>query len=56
MISITTAELNTLLGAFLWPLSRILALVATAPLLGNPSVPVRVKLGLAVMITVLVMP
>ncbi|MXS83426.1 flagellar biosynthetic protein FliR [Nitrosomonas oligotropha] len=56
MISITTAELNTLLGAFIWPLSRILALVATAPLLGNPSVPVRVKLGLAVMITVLVMP
>ncbi|MBX9916231.1 MAG: flagellar biosynthetic protein FliR [Nitrosomonas sp.] len=56
MISITTAELNTLLAAFLWPLSRILALVATAPLLGNPSVPVRVKLGLAVMITVLVMP
>ncbi|KFI17860.1 flagellar biosynthesis protein FliR, partial [Nitrosococcus oceani C-27] len=47
---------NTLLGAFIWPLSRILALVATAPLLGNPSVPVRVKLGLAVMITVLVMP
>ncbi|SDW17461.1 flagellar biosynthetic protein FliR [Nitrosomonas oligotropha] len=56
MISITTAELNTLLAAFLWPLSRILALVATAPLLGNPSVPVRIKLGLAVMITVLVMP
>ena len=56
MISITAAELNTLLAAFIWPLSRILALVATAPLLGNPSVPVRVKLGLAVMITVLVMP
>ena len=56
MISITTAELNTLLAAFIWPLSRILALVATAPLLGNPSVPVRIKLGLAVMITVLVMP
>lgn len=56
MISITTAELNTLLAAFLWPLSRILALIATAPILGNPSIPVRVKLGLAVMITVLVMP
>ncbi len=56
MISITTAELNTLLAAFLWPLSRILALIATAPILGNPSIPVRVKLGLAIMITTLVMP
>jgi len=56
MISITTAELNTLLATFLWPLSRILALVATAPILGNPSIPVRVKLGLAIMITILVAP
>lgn len=56
MISITTVELNVLLGAFLWPLSRILALIATAPILGNPSVPVRVKLGLAIMITLMVMP
>lgn len=56
MISFTTAELNFLLGAFLWPLSRILALIATSPILGNPSVPVRVKLGLAILITVLVMP
>ena len=56
MISITTAELNFLLGAFLWPLSRILALIATSPILGNPSVPVRVKMGLAILITILVMP
>lgn len=56
MINITTAELNTLLATFIWPLSRILALVATAPILGNPSIPVRVKLGLAIMITILVAP
>ncbi len=56
MISITTAELNILLATFLWPLSRILAMVATAPILGNPSIPVRVKLGFAVMLTILVMP
>lgn len=56
MISITTAELNTLLATFIWPLSRILALVATAPILGNPSIPIRVKLGLALMITILVAP
>ena len=56
MINISTAELNVLLATFLWPLSRILALIASAPILGNPSIPVRVKLGLAVMITILVMP
>lgn len=56
MLSISTAELNVLLASFLWPLSRILALIATAPILGNPSVPIRVKLGLAIMITLLVMP
>ncbi|MBY0474567.1 MAG: flagellar biosynthetic protein FliR [Nitrosomonas sp.] len=56
MINITTAELNTLLAAFIWPLSRILALIASAPILGNPSVPVKVKLGLAIVITILVMP
>lgn len=56
MISITTAELNALLAAFLWPLSRVLALVASAPALGNPSVPLWVRLGLAVMITLIIAP
>lgn len=56
MLNITTTELYTLLATFLWPLSRILALIATAPILGNPSIPVRVKLGLAIMITILVAP
>lgn len=56
MISITTAELNALLAAFLWPLTRVLALVASAPVLGNPSVPLQVRLGLAVMITLIVVP
>ena len=56
MINITTDELYTLLATFIWPLSRILALIATAPILGNPSTPIRVKIGLAVMMTVLVAP
>ena len=56
MLSITSAELHTLLITFFWPLTRILAMIASAPILGNPSVPVRVKLGLAVMVTLLVVP
>lgn len=56
MISITTAEFSALLAAFLWPLTRILALIASAPILGNPSVPLRVKIGLACMVTMAVAP
>lgn len=56
MISITTTELNVLLSAFLWPLTRILALVASAPAWGNPSVPMRVRVGLALAITLCVAP
>lgn len=56
MINITTAELYTIITSLLWPLSRILALIATAPILGNPSVPIRTKLGLAILITLLVAP
>ncbi len=56
MLSITSAELNTLLITFFWPLTRILSMIASAPILGNPSIPVRVKLALAVMVTLLVVP
>jgi flagellar biosynthetic protein FliR len=56
MISITSAELNALLAAFLWPLSRILALIASAPVLGNPSVPLQTKIGIALTITLAVAP
>lgn len=56
MITLTSAELNTWIAAFLWPLTRILGLVATAPLFGNLSIPVRIKLGLGVMLTLVIAP
>ena len=56
MIDITSTELETVMAGFLWPLFRILALIASAPILGNPSVPVKVKVGLAILITILVTP
>ena len=54
MISVTTEQLNVWLAAFFWPLARILALIASAPVIGNPSVPARVKVGLAIFVTLLV--
>jgi len=56
MISVTTAQLNAWLAAFAWPLARILALIASAPVIGNPSVPASIKIGLGVFIAVLVAP
>ena len=56
MISVTTAQLNAWLAAFAWPLARILALFASAPVIGNPSLPVQVKIGLALLLTFLVAP
>ncbi|MCB1936309.1 MAG: flagellar biosynthetic protein FliR [Nitrosomonas sp.] len=56
MISITDAELNNAMATFLWPLFRILALIASAPVLGNPSVPVRVKVGVAMLLTLIIVP
>lgn len=56
MISITSAQLSAWLGAFIWPFFRILALVGSAPIFGNPIVPVRVKVGLAAVLTIILSP
>jgi flagellar biosynthetic protein FliR len=56
MINFTTAQLNAWMAEFAWPLARILALIASAPVIGNPSVPVSLKIGLGLLITVLVAP
>ncbi|NEX62686.1 flagellar biosynthetic protein FliR [Noviherbaspirillum galbum] len=56
MITLTSAELQTWIAAFLWPLTRILGLIATAPLFGNLSVPIRVKVVLGALLALTVAP
>lgn len=56
MITLTTVQLNAWIAVMLWPFARILALLASAPLIGNAQVPARVKIGLAILITVVVAP
>ncbi len=56
MITLTSVELNTWIAALLWPLTRILGLIAVAPVFGNTSVPVQVKIGIGVMLTLIVAP
>lgn len=55
-MTFTSAELTAWIGAFLWPFFRIGGLLMAAPVFGARVVPVRIRLGLAVAITLLVAP
>lgn len=56
MLTLASSEIMSTIGAFLWPLFRVAAMVTAAPVFGANTIPMRVKLVFAVMITVLVMP
>jgi len=56
MLTLTSIQLNAWLAAFLWPLTRILGLIAAAPVYGNASVPVPVKVLLGVLICLAIAP
>ena len=56
MLSVTDAQLIVWVNAFLLPLARVLAMVATAPVLNHQSIPVSVKIGLSAIIAALIAP
>jgi flagellar biosynthetic protein FliR len=56
MITVSSADINMWIAALLWPLTRILALIAASPLFGNSSVPASVKVSLGVMLALIVAP
>lgn len=56
MIRITSGELEALLVQFFWPFARILALMLTAPIYGETVLPVRVRIGLAVIMSAALAP
>lgn len=49
-------EIGGMVGSFLWPLFRVTAFFMAAPLIGTQFVPMRVRMILAVALTVLVAP
>lgn len=53
---ISGADIVAWLGTLLWPLFRIGAMVMTAPVFGAQTVPVRVRLVVALALTVLTVP
>lgn len=56
MISLTDAQLNAWLINFIWPLTRILGMLMTAPGFGHRAVPTRIKIGLGVFIALIIAP
>lgn len=56
MISVTVDQLYAWINTFFWPFVRIAAMVSSAPLLSESAIPARVKVGLAVMLTLIVAP
>lgn len=53
---ISAAEITALIGAYLWPLFRVSAMVAAAPIFGTRSVPMKVKVMTAIAITSVLVP
>jgi len=56
MITLSSADINMWIAGLLWPLTRILALITAAPILGNKAVPARTKVALGIAIAVIVAP
>ena len=56
MLTFTTAELDAWLAALMLPFFRFAALMSTAPVVSHPSVPRRIRLGLALLLAVIVAP
>jgi flagellar biosynthetic protein FliR len=52
----TGAEISGWVGSFFWPFTRIGAMLTVAPVFGSLLVPVRVRLGIALVLTMVVAP
>lgn len=56
MISVSSELLQTWIIALLWPLTRILAVIAVAPIFSHSTIPNQVKLGFGIMLTLIIVP
>ncbi len=56
MMTLASSEIMSWVGTFMWPLFRIAALVAAAPIFGARTVPVSVKVIFAVVFTLIIAP
>ncbi len=56
IVNVSSDQLTLWIASFFWPFVRMLALVSTAPILGEKSVPRQIKVALSVLLAVVVAP
>lgn len=56
MVEVDFAQLQLWLATFFWPFVRLTAFLSASPLWGHKSIPMRVKIGLAVLLAALLAP
>lgn len=56
MISVTSAQLDAWLAAFVFPLARILGLFSSVPIFSNAALPMRIKLVAGFVVTLAIIP
>ncbi|QGZ39250.1 flagellar biosynthetic protein FliR [Pseudoduganella flava] len=56
MLYLTAAEINTWIAGFIWPLTRVLGLIAASPVFGNARIPRTARLGFGVVVAIAIAP
>lgn len=56
VFTVTSEQWAAWMAAFIWPFVRMLALISTAPIFGESSIPRRVKVGLAAILAIVLSP
>jgi len=53
---LNATDITSWIGSFMWALFRVAALVTSAPILSSRSIPAKIKLGIAIAITLVLVP
>jgi flagellar biosynthetic protein FliR len=56
VINLSAAQLDLWMAGFLFPLARIMGLIATAPILSNRAIPARIRMGFGAAMTLALIP
>jgi flagellar biosynthetic protein FliR len=56
MITLNSLDIGALIASFMWPFTRIMGLLAIAPLFGNTGIPARLKIVLGLLLGAIVAP
>ncbi|MGL5005855.1 MAG: flagellar biosynthetic protein FliR [Plesiomonas sp.] len=56
MLTLSAAEITAWIGMLWWPFFRLTAAFLVMPLFGNPQIPIQVRIGLALLISVVAAP